>query len=159
MKAKCLIFAGLGFVLLHGWWPAQAQTTRYARADLRIPLVVQMSHAQAGHRTSFAAAPARVNAASVRRLPTFYVEDTPFSTQVRVPVAHLLGGRLRFEAFYREISVNNIVRGVGQVSDLCPPIPGGLSLPSATSYGINLSIRLRRTGTRTLYRCLFGGGG
>ncbi len=128
MKARWLIFSALGFVLFYGWPPAQAQTTRYTVSGLGTPLVAQVSRVQAGHRTSFAAAPVRViEASATRRLPAFYQEDTPFSTQVRLPVAHLLGGRFRFEAFYREISANNMVRGVAPSNDFWRPVPGGLS--------------------------------
>ena len=148
MNARWLIFTAFGFVLFHGWSPAQAQTTRYTVSDLGTLPGAQLSRTQAGHRTNFGAAPARViEASATRRLPAFYQEDTPFSTQVRVPVAHLLGGRLRFDAFYREISANNMVRGGVQSNDFWRPIPGGLSLRSAKSYGFTLTFAF--SGIRT----------
>jgi hypothetical protein len=84
-------------------------------------------------------------ATAIERRPVFYQEDTPFSTQVRLPVVHLLGSRLRLDAFYREISTNNIVRGVAQSNDFWRPIAGGLSLRPAKSYGITVTFAFLNT--------------
>ena len=66
---------------------------------------------------------------------------------MRLPVAHLLGGRLRFDAFYREISADNISRGVAQSNEFWRPIPGGLSLRPAKSYCFSLTFAF--SGIRT----------
>ena len=95
----------------------------------------------------------------VQRLPAFYQEDTAFSTQTRMPVADLWRGRLRFDAFYREISANYMGHGVAQSSDSWQPLPAGLSLRSETNYGITLFFRLARVQPgRTFFHFLFGGG-
>ena len=159
MNARWLMFTAFGFVLFHGWPPAQAQTTRYTVSDPGTPLGAQGSCAQAGHRTNFAAAPAGVKEASAaRRLPTFYQEDTPFSTQVRVPIVDLWGGHLLIDGFYLQISANTVFRGLPQSGDLWWAAPASLSLRSIRSYGINLSFRLRVDRRRTLRRYLFGEG-
>ena len=91
-----------------------------------------------GHGMGFAPAPVP-GVPAIERQPVFYQEDTPFSTQVRKPVAHVLGGRLRLDAFYREISANNMVRGAAQATQFWRPIPGGVALRSAKSYGVTLT--------------------
>ncbi len=149
MKAKWLIFTALGFVLFHEGSAAQAQTKRYPGSDLGIPIVAQLSRAQAAHRSNFTAAPARVMEASASgRLPAFYQEDTPFSSQMRLSVAHLLGGRLRFDAFYREISINNMVRGGAQSNDFWQPMTGGQSGSPEKSYGFTLSFAFSGSGAK-----------
>ena len=95
----------------------------------------------------------------MRRLPVLYEEDTPFSTQVRMTVANLWSGRLQFDAFYREISADSMVRGLPQSSSVGWATPGSLTLRSAMSYGIRLSFRMPHIRTRTLYRCLLGRSG
>ncbi len=91
-------------------------------------------------------------------LPEFVAEDTAFSTRVRMPITDLWGGRLHMDGFYLEVSANSIFRGLPQSSDLLWAAPASLRLRPATSYGVHLSFRLRRTRTRTLCRYLFGAG-
>ena len=93
------------------------------------------------------------------RLPAVYQEDTPFSTQARMPVADLWGGRLQFDGFYREISANSMFHGLSQSTGIGWATPQSLTLRSATSYGIQLSFRMSHIRTRTLHRYLLGGGG
>ena len=92
-------------------------------------------------------------------LPTLYQEDTPFSTQVRMPVAGLWGGRLQFDGFYREISADSVFRGLPQSSGVWWATPGSLAQRFATSYGIHLSFRMPHIRTRTLCRYFVGGRG
>ncbi len=91
-----------------------------------------------------------------QRLPTFHEEDTPFSSQVRLPMADLWRGRLQLDGFYREISADSVFRGLPQASGVWWATSGSLTLRPAVSYGITLSFRLRRTGATTLFRYLFG---
>src|SRR5262245_681607 len=72
----------------------------------------------------------------LQRLPALYQEDTPFSTQVRMPVADLWCGRLQFDAFYREISADSVFRGLPQSSGVWWASPGSLTLRPAASYGL-----------------------
>ncbi len=92
-----------------------------------------------------------------QRLPALYQEDTPFATQVRMPLADLWGGRLQFDGFYREISADSVIRGVPQSSGVWRATPGSLAQRSATSYGLRLSFRMPHIQTRTLCRCFVGG--
>ncbi len=94
----------------------------------------------------------------MQRFPALYQEDTPFSTQVRMPIADLWGGHLLIDGFYLQISANTVFRGLPQSSDLWWAAPASLSLRSIRSYGINLSLRLRVARRRTLHRYLFGEG-
>lgn len=90
--------------------------------------------------------------------PEFVAEDTAFSTEMRMPLAAFWGGRLQVDGFYLQVSANSIFRGLPQSSDLWWAAPASLRLRPATSYGIHLSFRLRRTRTRTLCRYLFVAG-
>ncbi len=90
--------------------------------------------------------------------PEFVAEDTAFSTDMRMPIAAFWGGRLQFDGFYLEVWANSMFRGLPQSSDLWWAAPASLRLRPATSYGVHLSFRLRRTRTRTLCRYLFGAG-
>jgi len=94
-----------------------------------------------------------------QRLPALYQEDTPFSTQVRMPIADLWRGRLQLDGFYREISADSMFRGFPQSSRIWWPAPGSLTLRPAVSFGIRLSLRMPHIRTRTLYRYLVGGHG
>ena len=94
-----------------------------------------------------------------RCFPALYQEDTPFSTQVRIPVADLWRGRLQLDGFYREISADSVFRGLPQFSSVWWASPGSLTLRPAASYGIHLSFRMPRIRPRTLYRYLLGRGG
>ncbi len=94
-----------------------------------------------------------------QRLPAVYQEDTPFSSQVRMPVADLWRGRLQFDGFYREISAESVTRGLPQSSGVWWATPGSLAQRSATSYGIRLSFRMPHIHTRTLCRYFVGGCG
>ncbi len=91
-----------------------------------------------------------------QRLPAVYQEDTPFSSQVRMPVADLWRGRLQFDGFYREISTDSVFRGILQSNGVWAT-PGTLAPRSATSYGIRLSFRMPHIHTRTLCRYFVGG--
>jgi hypothetical protein len=94
-----------------------------------------------------------------QHLPTLYQEDTPFSTEVRMPVADLWGGRLQFDGFCREISANSMVHGLPQSGGIWWATPQSLTPRPATSYGIQLSFRMPHIRPRTLYRYLLGRGG
>jgi len=139
MKTGSLILTALAFLLSHGWSSAHAEPTTSAVAHSRSLAWAQGVGAPAGFRTDFMVVPARLNEASGRHLPVFYFEETPFATQARVPVAHLWQGRLHLEAFYQEIYITNLVRGVAQSNDYPALISGGQSWPPARSYGIRLS--------------------
>jgi hypothetical protein len=76
-----------------------------------------------------------------QRLPAVYQEDTPFASQVRMPVADLWRGWLQFDGFYREISTDSVFRGLLQSSGVWAT-PGTLAPRSATSYGIRHSSRM-----------------
>ncbi len=92
------------------------------------------------------------------RLPEFFEEDTAFSTQMRLSVADLWGGRLQLDAFYREISADSVFRGLPQSNGVWWATPGSLTLRPAASYGIHLSFRMSHLRARTLCRYLFEGG-
>src|SRR5262249_39653847 len=94
-----------------------------------------------------------------RRFPALYQEDTPFSTQVRMPLAHLWRGRLQLDGFYRETSADSVFRGLPQSSSIWWTAPGSLTFRPAASYGIHLSFRMPHIRTRTLCLCLVGGHG
>ncbi len=89
-------------------------------------------------------------------LPEFVAEDTAFSTQMRMPIAALWGGRLQLDGFYLEVSANGMFRGLRQSSAVWAT-PGTLAPRSATSYGIRLSFRMPHIHTRTLCRYFVGG--
>jgi len=94
-----------------------------------------------------------------RCFPALYQEDTPFSTQVRMPIADLWRGRLQLDAFYREISADSVFRGLPQSSSIWWTAPGSLMLRPAASYGIHLSFRMPHIRTGTLCHYLVGGHG
>jgi hypothetical protein len=125
---------------------AGPDSTRLTNAALRMKLVGTSPVARStGSSTSMMVGRFAVAHASpaeshrTEHLPTLYREDTPFSTQVRMPVANLWGGRLQLDGFYREVSTNRMLRGLAQSSDPPRANPVG-SLPhSDTAYGIALS--------------------
>jgi len=94
-----------------------------------------------------------------QHLLALYQEDTPFSTQVRMPVADLWRGRSQLDAFYREISAHSMFHGLSQSSSVWWASPGSLTLRPAVSFGIRLSLRMPQIRPRTLYGYLVGGRG
>jgi hypothetical protein len=99
----------------------------------------------ADHRFDVAHLPA-TESERWQRFPALYQEDTPFASQVRMPLVELWGGRLQLDGFYREISSENVFRGLPQSSGVWWATPGNLTPRSATSYGIHLSFRCRKFG-------------
>ncbi len=77
-----------------------------------------------------------------------YVE-TPFGEEARLPLASLAGGRLQFGPFYNFSQTENVLMGLPGAGSL-PAWSGmqnhaGVTVPLADeSYGLNLSIRLKR---------------
>jgi len=101
----------------------------------------------------------RVESERFEHFPALYQEDAPFSTQVRMPLADLWGGRLQLDAFYREISAHSIFHGLSLSGSIGWTRPQSLTLRAATSYGIQLSFQVPQIRPRTLYRYLLGGRG
>jgi hypothetical protein len=95
----------------------------------------------------------------LQRLPTLYEEDTPFSTQVRLPLFDLWGGRLQFDGFYREISADSVFRGLPQSSGVWWTTQGNPMLRPGVSCGIHVSFRMLHMGRGTLCRYLVRGCG
>lgn len=81
-----------------------------------------------------------LRAPSNRRLPVGHQEDTAFSTQVRIPLGHLLGGRLRLDGFYQEFLNNRIRLGLAQADDPGRIGPGMPALRPGARYGLTLSL-------------------
>ena len=139
MKTASLILTALAFLLSQGWSSAHAEPTTSAVAHSRFLALAQGVGAPAGFRTDYMFVRARLNEASGQHRRAFYFEETPFATQAGVPVAHLWHGRLHLEAFYQEIYITNLVRGIAQSNDYPALISEGQSWPPARSYSIRLS--------------------
>jgi len=95
---------------------------------------------------------------TTERLPAFYEEDTPFSSQVRVPLTDLWNGRLQFDAFYQELVTSGIFHGMDQSGNPWGITPGTVATPSNISYGITLSFHKPLPQPKNLCRHLFGKG-
>lgn len=96
--------------------------------------------------------------ATTEHLPVFYEGDTPFSTQVRVPLIAFWNGRLRFDGFYQELLTSGIFHGMDQSGDPWGITPGTVATPSNISYGISVSFHKPLPGPKNLCRYLFGKG-
>jgi hypothetical protein len=57
-------------------------------------------------------------------------------------MAHLWGGRLQFEIFYRELSRDRFLRGLPESRDLWWTTRGDSALHFEETYGISLRFRL-----------------
>ncbi len=86
-------------------------------------------------------------------LSLIYRERTAFSSQLRLRVADLFGGRLQFDVFERKLSPNGCFRGVSSCSPALRMSPYGLTPRPDKGFGFSLSFRLganRRSRQSTL---------
>ena len=96
--------------------------------------------------------PARLGATPLPRpwpqfiplLPLIHRDRTVFSSKLRLPAADLLGGRLHFDVFGRQLSPNAGFRDALGLSPALRMSPAGQTQRSDKSLGINLSFRFGR---------------
>lgn len=128
--------------------PSRPESARPAATALRIESFnvgpvspVRSPDAMAGGRFEFGRL-SITDSPRAQRPPMFYEEDTPFSSVVRLPIAHIWGRRLQFDIFYRELSRDRFLRGLPESRDLWWTTRGDSAVHFEESYGISLRFRL-----------------